>query len=73
MPGFEPVDQKVAFPELERRILAFWQERSMFARSVELRAGAPEWVFYEGPPTANAKPGVHHVEARTFKVRASRR
>ncbi len=67
MPEFEPVDQKVAFPELERSILELWRERSVFARSMELRADAPEWVFYEGPPTANGKPGVHHVEARTFK------
>jgi isoleucyl-tRNA synthetase len=67
MQRFEPVDQKVSFPELERRILELWDERRVFERSLELRAGAPEWVFYEGPPTANGKPGVHHVEARTFK------
>ena len=65
--GFEPVDPKVSFPELERRILAFWKEASVFRRSLELREGAPLWVFYEGPPTANGRPGIHHVEARTFK------
>ncbi len=39
----------------------------MFERSLEQREGQPEWVFYEGPPTANGKPGIHHVEARIFK------
>ena len=67
MAPFEPVDPKVSFPELERRILGFWHEAGVFHRSLEQRAGAPEWVFYEGPPTANGKPGIHHVEPRTFK------
>ena len=44
-----------------------WRERNVFLRSLEQRKGAPEWVFYEGPPTANGKPGIHHVEARIFK------
>jgi len=64
---FEQVDPKVSFPELERRILASWKEADVFARSTALRADGPRWVFYEGPPTANAKPGLHHVEPRTFK------
>jgi isoleucyl-tRNA synthetase len=64
---FERVEPRVRFPELEARILAFWREADVFRRSLELRAGAPEWVFYEGPPTANGKPGIHHVEPRTFK------
>ena len=64
---FEPVDPRVSFPELERGILAFWREADVFRRSLELRADAPPWIFYEGPPTANGKPGMHHVEARTFK------
>ncbi len=67
MAPFEPVDPKVNFPELERGILDRWRETDVFRRSLELRADAPEWIFYEGPPTANGKPGVHHVEARTFK------
>jgi isoleucyl-tRNA synthetase len=67
MRRFEPVDPKVSFPELERRILAFWRDADAFHRSLDRRAGAPEWVFYEGPPTANGKPGLHHVEPRTFK------
>src|SRR5262245_58994162 len=64
---FEPVDPKVSFPELELRLLEAWKASDVFRRSVEARAGGPRWVFYEGPPTANGKPGVHHVEARVFK------
>ncbi len=67
MRRFEPVDPKVSFPELELRILDFWREADVFHRSLEQRVGAPEWVFYEGPPTANGKPGLHHTESRTFK------
>jgi isoleucyl-tRNA synthetase len=64
---FEPVDAKVDFPELERGIIAFWKEHDVFHASLAARADAPLWMFYEGPPTANGKPGVHHVEPRTFK------
>ncbi|MFI5393693.1 MAG: class I tRNA ligase family protein, partial [Myxococcota bacterium] len=64
---FESVDPKVSFPELERGILGFWKDRDVFARSLAQRADAPSWIFYEGPPTANGRPGVHHVEPRTFK------
>ena len=67
MPRFQPVDPKVSFPELERRILEFWREADVFRASLELRKDAPLWIFYEGPPTANGKPGIHHVEPRTFK------
>src|ERR671938_422047 len=67
MARFEPVDPKVDFPALERRILAFWREARVFEQSVKLREGSPTWVFYEGPPTANGRPGIHHVESRTFK------
>ena len=64
---YDPVDPKVSFPELEERILAWWGEADIFARSLRARADAPTWLFYEGPPTANGKPGIHHVEPRTFK------
>ncbi len=67
MPGFEPVDPKQSFPELEERVLARWREEDVFARSLEARADAPVWSFYEGPPTANGRPGSHHVFARVFK------
>ncbi|OFW61946.1 MAG: isoleucine--tRNA ligase [Actinobacteria bacterium RBG_16_64_13] len=64
---YRPVDTGQSFPALEERILGWWKERSIFEKSLHLRAGQPEWVFYEGPPTANGKPGVHHVLARVFK------
>ena len=67
MPGFEPVDPKQSFPELEERVLARWREEDVFARSLANREGAPVWSFYEGPPTANGRPGSHHVLARVFK------
>jgi isoleucyl-tRNA synthetase len=65
--SLESVDQQPDFPELERRILARWRERDVFHRSTAARADGPLFSFYEGPPTANGRPGVHHVEARTFK------
>ena len=52
---------------LEEGVLAQWRENDVFAESLRRREGAPEWVFYEGPPTANGRPGIHHVWARTFK------
>jgi isoleucyl-tRNA synthetase len=67
MTAFEPVDQRVSFPKVEEGILEWWRSAEVFRRSLEGRKGAPEWIFYEGPPTANGRPGIHHVEARTFK------
>jgi isoleucyl-tRNA synthetase len=67
MPSFRPVDTKQSFPELEERMLERWRERDVFQRSLAQREGAPIWNFYEGPPTANGRPGSHHVLARVFK------
>jgi isoleucyl-tRNA synthetase len=67
MPSLRPVDPKQSFPELEERILERWRERDIFHRSLERRADAPVWSFYEGPPTANGRPGAHHVLSRVFK------
>jgi isoleucyl-tRNA synthetase len=67
MPGFRPVDPKQSFPELEERVLARWRERDVFHRSLANREGAEVWSFYEGPPTANGRPGSHHVLSRVFK------
>src|SRR3979411_1267989 len=64
---FEKVDQKVSFPELEKQIMALWKKEGTFQKSLELRAGKPRFVFYEGPPTANAPPAPHHILARAFK------
>ena len=52
---------------MEENILKIWQKREIFKKTVEQRKGNPEYVFYEGPPTANGRPGVHHVLARAFK------
>jgi len=67
MSGFRPVDTKQSFPELEQRVLERWREREVFKRSLEQRQDAELWNFYEGPPTANGRPGSHHVLARVFK------
>ncbi|HVP00922.1 MAG TPA: isoleucine--tRNA ligase [Solirubrobacteraceae bacterium] len=62
-----PVDPNQSFPTLEESILERWRERDVFRESLRRRAGAEPWVFYEGPPTANGRPGSHHVLARVFK------
>ena len=69
MSGFRPVDPKQSFVELEERILERWRSEQVFERQLAQRreAGAPVWSFYEGPPTANGKPGSHHVLSRVFK------
>ena len=67
MQGFQPLPAQVDLPALEREILARWQDAGIFERSLKQTEGGPAWIFYEGPPTANGMPGVHHVEARTFK------
>jgi isoleucyl-tRNA synthetase len=64
---YRAVGPNVDFPALEQAILASWREARIFEKSLESRRGAPEWVFYEGPPTANGRPGIHHVESRAFK------
>ena len=67
MPVFEPVTSRFSATELEQRILDFWREHDVFKRSVEERPADRIFSFYEGPPTANGNPGVHHVLARVFK------
>jgi isoleucyl-tRNA synthetase len=62
-----PVDSHPSFPALEETVLERWREREVFAESVRRRAGAPQWGFYDGPPTANGAPGTHHVLSRVFK------
>ncbi|MEL7159201.1 MAG: isoleucine--tRNA ligase, partial [Bacteroidota bacterium] len=54
-------------PEIDKEILAFWAEQDIFRRSIEERDKANSFVFYEGPPSANGMPGIHHVMARTVK------
>src|SRR5204862_668866 len=62
-----PADPRPDFPRIEEEVLARWRERDVFHESIRRREGAPAWVFYEGPPTANGRPGSHHVLARVFK------
>ncbi|GAC1445547.1 MAG: isoleucine--tRNA ligase [Mycobacteriales bacterium] len=64
---FRPLPATVDLPSLERVVLERWQTTKVFDRSLSATADGPQWVFYEGPPTANGKPGTHHVEARVFK------
>ena len=62
-----PLPAKPDFPKLEEEVLERWRERDVFRESVRRRQGAEPYVFYEGPPTANGRPGSHHVIARAFK------
>ncbi|WP_026736540.1 isoleucine--tRNA ligase [Fischerella sp. PCC 9605] len=64
---FREVQQAVRFPDLEREIIDFWKKRHIFHKSVDKQAPKGNFVFYEGPPTANGKPGVHHVISRAYK------
>jgi isoleucyl-tRNA synthetase len=61
------VDARQELPDLELQVLERWRERDVFAESLRNRDGAEQWVFYEGPPTANGRPGSHHVLSRVFK------
>ncbi len=64
---FRPVSSKLNITALEEGVLNFWKKHDIFHKSMDERSGGPKYVFYEGPPTANGKPGVHHVLARAFK------
>ena len=64
---FRPVSSKANFPQVEENILTLWKDNNVFERSVDRRQGAPRFVLYEGPPTANGSPGLHHGIARVFK------
>jgi len=65
--AFEKVSPQVDFPELEREVLNLWEKTVAFEKSVERRPEERPFVFYEGPPTANGRPGFHHALARAFK------
>lgn len=64
---FKSLPPQIDLPATEQQILQFWEDNKIFAKSVQARDGAPEWTFFEGPPTANGSPGTHHIEARAFK------
>jgi len=62
-----PVPAQIDLPAMERSIMNFWRENSIFEASTAARESGEPWTFYEGPPTANGMPGTHHIEARVFK------
>ncbi len=64
---FREVNTKINFIQLEEDILRFWKEQGIFDKSIEIRKKGPHYAFYEGPPTANGSPGVHHVLSRLYK------
>jgi len=59
--------EKEGYPEIEKRILKFWEDNKIFEKSISERSEDKSFTFYEGPPTANGKPGIHHVMSRTLK------
>ena len=65
--AFEKVRPQVRFPELEEEVMGLWKRTGAFEKSVESRPEDRSFVFYEGPPTANGRPGFHHALARAFK------
>ncbi len=64
---YRQITGRVNIPEVEEKILKYWQEKKIFQKSLDNRNNAPHFVFYEGPPTANGRPGIHHVMSRTIK------
>lgn len=59
--------KRLDLPTIAKEELIFWQENDLFNRSIENRNGHPRFIFYEGPPSANGLPGIHHVMSRTIK------
>jgi isoleucyl-tRNA synthetase len=64
---FKELTDRLSYPDVEREILKFWKEQKIFEKSISMREGGPGFTFYEGPPTANGRPGIHHVMSRTLK------
>jgi isoleucyl-tRNA synthetase len=62
-----PEYKSVNYAAIADEMLSFWKENKIFEKSIEVREGAPTFTFYEGPPSANGTPGIHHVMARTIK------
>ena len=60
---FKPVSSKVDFSKMEESLLPFWRDKDFFIKSVEARQKGPRFTLYEGPPTANGNPGIHHILA----------
>ncbi|MBI2430119.1 MAG: isoleucine--tRNA ligase [Ignavibacteriales bacterium] len=64
---FKELTDKINYSEVERENLKYWEEKKIFEESISSRNGKPLYTFYEGPPTANGKPGIHHIMARALK------
>ena len=67
MNAYKPVPASADFPAMETEVLALWDTQKTFDKSLAATADGEKWTFYEGPPTANGRPGTHHIEARVFK------
>ena len=65
--GFREVSSRYNGPELEQEVLEFWRLHDVFGKTLRQSAGRPRFTWNDGPPTANGKPGIHHVLARAFK------
>ena len=65
--SFKEVQGRYDGPALEAEVLEFWREQDVFQKTLDQTEGNPQFSFNEGPPTANGKPGIHHVLARSFK------
>ena len=59
--------KRLDLPELSKELLAQWEKENLFQQSITTREGHPQFLFFEGPPSANGMPGIHHVMARTIK------
>jgi isoleucyl-tRNA synthetase len=64
---FKKASARPNFPEQEEQVISFWDKNNIFKKSVEQRTGCESFILYEGPPTANGRPGIHHLTARAFK------
>jgi isoleucyl-tRNA synthetase len=64
---FNPVNSRVNFPQLEEKILGWWKENDIFRRSIDSRRGGPLFLLFDGPPTVNGSPAIHHVYMSVFK------
>ncbi len=67
MEKYKQYSNGIDYPKIEEEILKFWNDEEIFKKSIDLREGSQPFTFFEGPPTANGKPGLHHVMARTLK------
>ena len=64
---FAERNEQLNLSEVNKEILSSWEKDGIFEESLKIREGNPSFVFYEGPPSANGMPGIHHVMARTIK------